>query len=558
MDIWGRLQKFGLIRIAIIAAASLAVAALIGIMTVQTRTSNFGLLFADLDYANAQAVIDRLQSENLPYRLAESNGRVTIMTPRDAIATLRIDLAADGIISASTVGYEIFDDTDALGSTAFQQNINRLRALEGELARTITAIAGVRSARVHLVLPERALFARERTPASASIMIDAPGGLEARSVRAVVNLVAAAVPELGPNQVTVLDASGTLLSASRDENDVFLSSIEEKTTATQARLRQTVEDLVGRIVGPENVRVQVAADLDLNRITENAEIIDPDSQTVLSETIIEESGEDSRPGAGAGVSVANALPGANDAAQTASNRAASSNRRTEEVTNYEISKTIRSAVREQGGIRRLSVAVALNRQASPRTAEEIETIGQLVRSAVGFDAARGDQISIAEMAFSGISDAATTNPAGTLATSSTAPSSVNVTALAQLAAVAVIALAIIFFVIRPAVSGGQNGAGATLASLSARTQEAVSASAARPATAGAAGIALPGASDPALTGAAYGELPNRRDSEIERRIDLAQVEGQVKASSLRKVADLVKTHADESSGIVKSWIREAV
>ena len=290
MEFWTRLQQFGVVRLAIIIGASLGVAAILGFVALRPPSGDYGVLYANLDYANGQSVIDRLEADNTPYRLREAGGRVTILAPRGVIAPLRIDLAADGVITASGVGYEIFDETDALGATAFQQNINRLRALEGELARTIASIAGVRSARVHLVLPERALFARERTPASASIMVEAPAGLEPRAVRAITNLVASAVPELTAGQVTVLDASGALLSAAQDENGVFLNSIEEKTAATQTRLRRTVEDIVGRIVGPDNVRVQVAAELDLNRVTENAEIIDPDSQTVLSETVASNTG----------------------------------------------------------------------------------------------------------------------------------------------------------------------------------------------------------------------------------------------------------------------------
>ena len=356
------IRSFGVARIASIIGVSLGVAIAMGLIMARIGAPSMGVLYAGLSYGEAQPVIERLEQDGVEHTLRDGGTELTILAPRDQISQLRLSLAADGLSVGGGVGYELFDDNQTLGATSFQQNINRLRALEGELARTLSSINGVRTARVHLVLPERELFARDKQTASASIVIDAPGGVDNRTVRAMVNLAASAVPELSPSHVTILDARGQLLAsgAGDDSADAMAASIEEKKIAAEARIRREVESLVGRIVGAENVRVEIAADMDFSRITESSEIVDPDSQTVLSSTTVEETASSLDPNRARGVSVANSLPGGQ--AFDASNApATSSTQRTEETTNYEVTKTMRNAVREEGlVIKRLSVAVALN------------------------------------------------------------------------------------------------------------------------------------------------------------------------------------------------------
>ena len=239
-----------------------------------------------------------------------------------------------------------------------------------------------------------------------------PAGLDNRTVRAIVNLAASAVPSLDPSRVTVLDAKGQLLAAGADgaNEDAMAASIEEKKIAATARIRREVEDMVARIVGADNVRVEVTADMDFSRVTESAEIVDPDSQTVLSSTIVEETSNNVDPAIAQGVSVANALPGAQPFDQNGQ-AATSSSLRTEETTNYEITKTMRNAVREEGlVVKRLSVAVALNGLTQigadgsvsyvSRNAEELARIDTLVKSAIGYSEARGDQVSVVDIQFS--------------------------------------------------------------------------------------------------------------------------------------------------------------
>lgn len=526
-------RSFGVARLAAIIGVTAGVALALALIMARIGAPSMNVLYADLTYGEAQPVIDRLEQDGVEHKLRDSGGRVTILVPRADVSNLRLDLAADGLAFGGGVGYEIFDDNQTLGATSFQQNINRLRALEGELARTLSSINGVRSARVHLALPERELFSRDRQTASASIVVDAPGGLEPRAVRAIVNMAASAVPALDPSRVTVLDSRGQLLASGADGEDAMAASIEDKKAAAEARIRRAVEDMVGRIVGPENVRVEVAADMDFSRITESAEIIDPDSQTVLSSTTIEETSNSVDPNRAQGVSVSNALPGAEALDQNAS-ASTSSTQRTEETTNYEITKTMRNAVREEGlVIKRLSVAVALNGATqstadgavgyAPRNEEELARIDTLVKSAIGYNEARGDQVSVIDIRFSPLPDAV----AAPAPAAEPFMSRDDLMRLAEIAALGLIALALAFFVLRPMLAPGKGGDQ----------------------------LPAPGPRETAETGAPA--LPQRPESALEHRIDLSQVEGRVKASSINKVSEIVKAHTDESAGILRSWMREA-
>jgi len=527
------IRSFGVARLAAIVGVAFGVAVSLALITARIGAPPMGVLYANLSYSEAQAVIDRLERDSVDHRLRDEGARVTILAPRAKISHLRLGLAADGVNLGGGVGYEIFDNNQTLGATSFQQNMNRLRALEGELARTLAGINGVRAARVHLVLPERQLFARERQTASASIVVDAPSGLAPRAVRAIVNMTASAVPALDPARVTVLDSKGRLLASGADgeTGDVLAASIEDKKVAAETRLRRAVEDMVGRIVGAENVRVEVAADMDFSRISESAEIIDPDSQTVLSSTTIEETSSSVDPSRSRGVSVANALPDA-AASDDSDAQSTSSSLRTEETTNYEITKTVRNAVREEGlVIKRLSLAVALNGVVgaaedgsptyAPRSQEELARIETLVKSAIGFNPVRGDQVSVVDIRFA---------PAATPSLAAPAPTPVfdreTVMRIAEIGSLGLIALALVAFVLRPMLSPPRAGAAPPPAYLNENAPAA-----------------------PAIA--------HEPESALAKRIDLSQIEGQVNASSIKKVSEVVKAHTDESANILRGWMRNA-
>lgn len=518
-ELMGTARSFGIVKLLAIAGVTIAVALMIYVMAARATAAPMALLYADLTLADGAEVADALEADGAKHEIREANGKVAVYVPANERARLKLLLAADGFVaSSSVVGYEIFDGQDALGVTSFQQDINKLRALEGEIARTIATLSGVRGARVHLVLPERELFAREKEKASASIVVDAPGGLDKRSVRAIVNLTASAVPGLQPARVTVLDQAGELLASGQGGDDPLAAAggVDERIAATETRIRRTVEDIVGRIVGPENIRVQVAAELDFSRITETANIIDPDSQTILSSTTVEDQSNDSDASALRGVTIANQLPqvAAVDPA-AAGEPSTSSARRIEETTNFEMTRTVRNEVREVGGVRRLSVAVALNAGAAPREPAEMQRIAALVQAAVGYNPARGDQINVVEASFSPVS-AAAPPAAGTPSTPVAPDNAGAILRAGELAALAAIIVALIVFVLRPLLSTSkQTPAAAAPAPLSA------------PARAGA--LPAPAAGDPAAA----------------------------TATALRRAADIVRSNTDESAGVLKDWIRKA-
>src|SRR5437763_16240212 len=228
-------------------------------------------------------------------------------------------LAESGLPKGGGVGYEIFDKSDVLGATSFVQNINHLRALEGELARTIRALDRVQAARVHLVLPERPLFSRDKAEASASIVLKVRGALEPQQVRAIRHLVASAVNGLKPERVSIVDEAGRLLANGAPGDNGTGASADERQTAYERRLREQVEAIVTSIVGPGRARVQLTADFDFNRVTQTSEKYDPEGRVMRSSQTREESSaaNDAKEGQ---VSVGTELPNAQRSGEGAGQR----------------------------------------------------------------------------------------------------------------------------------------------------------------------------------------------------------------------------------------------
>jgi flagellar M-ring protein FliF len=496
------------------------------------------LLFAGVSLREAGEIVEKLDQANIDYQMAPDGS--AIFVPRSQVLQARMMLSADGLPSRGSVGYEIFDQPETLGQTQFQQNINRLRALEGELARTIASLDGVASARVHLVLPERQLFERDAAQPTASIVLALRrDDLTSGQVRAVRNLVAGAVPGLHPNRVTILDERGDLLAAAVDEDGegAVGEGVDARQAAIEERIRRTVTDIVEGVVGAGKARVQVSADMDFNRVTESSERFDPEGRVVRSTSTSEETSSGSEAGGGHAASASANLPGG--AGGASNNQTQNQAQRTDETVNYEISKTTRTSVSEGGKINRLSVAVAVDGATTPgqsgrppgyrpRSAEELQRIAALVRSAVGYNEQRGDRVEVVNLQFARPEGAAEAQgPAGPFDLSRLEPMR-----LAEVGAmlIAALALALIFFVLRPLIPGllrGPRAAGAAGAA----------------ALAGPDGtVALPG---PALVTA--------HDAEIET----ARLQGEARAAAVKKVAELVEQHPDESAEIIRGWLNNA-
>src|SRR5690349_21149453 len=263
-------------------------------------------LFTDLSVEDSAAIIKDLERQAVNYEVR--NEGAIIMVPRELVTRLRMKFAEGGLPKGGGVGYEIFDKSESLGTTSFVQNINSLRALEGELARTIRAIDRVQAARVHLVLPERPLFSRDKAEPSASIVLKVRGTLEQQQVRAIRHLVATAVNGLKPQRVSVIDETGRLLADGNGDDMGGGTTADERKASAENRMRKDVEAIVTSVVAPGRAQVRVNIDFDFNRVTQTTDRFDPESRVVRSSQTREESSGAADAGAAA-VSVGNDLPG---------------------------------------------------------------------------------------------------------------------------------------------------------------------------------------------------------------------------------------------------------
>lgn len=425
-------------------------------ITFRFTTPQMAPLYTGLNFDDSAAIVEELRSSGVPFEL-RGEGEA-ILVPRDQVTTLRMTLAQSGLPTSGQVGYEIFDKQNTLGATSFVQNINQIRALEGELARTITALARIKSARVHLVLPQRELFRRDTQEPSAAIMVSTRGDLSNGEIRAIQQLVASSIENLNTNRVSIVDDKGRLLAsgAGTDEQAVLAGQFEERTLGVEQRLRGRVEDILANVVGAGRARVQVAAQLDTSQLTRTSETYDPNGQVVRSTQTRDTANISSTGGDQQGVSVSGQLPGGggNGSGAPTGDQA----KTTEETVNYEISRTTETQVDQAGGIKRLSIAVVVdgvytqdangNPVYNPRTPDEIAQLTTLVKSAVGFDQNRGDTVEVVNMQFA--------EPPGTQIAGTSSPGMFDFTRddimnWANMGVTLLIALALMLFVLRPLI-----------------------------------------------------------------------------------------------------------
>jgi flagellar M-ring protein FliF len=463
-------------------------------------------------------------------------------------------LARDGLPAGGSIGYEIFDRGESLTTTPFQQDVNRLRALEGEIARTIRGLSGVRSVRVHLVLPRREPFQRDRGEAQASVVLTMQGSqrLDREGVQSVLHLVAAAVPSLRPQNISIVDSRGELLSRGGQATGAgqSMASGEELRRAHEARIARGIEDLLERTLGQGRVRVEASVEMDFDRVETREERFDPDNQVARSTQAVN---EQSRSSEGGTVSVANQLPGGQ---QERGGGPTSNEQRSEETTNFEIGRTVRNSLREAPQLRRLSVAVLVDGAWEPganggpavfrdRTPEELQRIVSLARSAAGFDERRGDRIEVVSMRFAVPEEG--NEGAGGLLGLGVGPA--QAFRFAESLLLALVALLAVLLVGRPVATK-------LSASLVPRTALAGAAAGMAGAVGGAGGAQAVVGPDgvPALVGAdGVPALPGAEGSE-EAMVTLAKIEGQMRASSIAKLIQLVEKHPDEALNVIRRWL----
>ena len=249
----------------------------------QLNTTDYSVLYTDLELEDAKQIVERLEGENIKYKLTK-NG-TEILVPTEVVNKMRVDTAELALASkGSNVGYELFDNTDALGTTNFVQNVNLIRALEGELARSVRSVDNIKSARVHLVLPKREMFSKEEQEPSASVVIRTISGqLSPQSVAAIQKLIAASVPKLSVKNVAIVDSSGNLLTEEKNKALMDLDHNEDLRQEMERQMTDRVQNLLDKSIGEGKSRVQVYLEMDFDQVVTNEEIYDPDGQVVRSE-----------------------------------------------------------------------------------------------------------------------------------------------------------------------------------------------------------------------------------------------------------------------------------
>jgi flagellar M-ring protein FliF len=537
------LQKFGIGRLAVVLGVAAGVAAVLIAVMLRIGQAPDALLYSNLDLREASEVTTALDSAGIKYS-SKGDGS-TIFVNRDQVGEARMLVAGKGLVSSGSVGYEIFDNQSVLGQTEFQQNLNEKRALEGELARTIQTMRGIQSARVMIALPRRELFQSQAAEPTASVVVGVTGGqLTGAQVQAIRNVVASSVPNMKPEKVTLTDTSNRTLAAGTSDQGFSAASAEEARGQTEGQLQARIKDIVEGVVGVGGARVQVTAEIDHARSTTQEQRFDPDGQVVRSTSTNGTESTDTSGAPDGGATATNNIPGGQAPAVTPQGSRDTQNT---ETTNYEISNTTTTTVKEAGEIKKLAVSVAVDGKwtpganggeptYAPRTAEEIAQIKSLV-AAVGIDETRGDKIEVLNVQFNRDPLAVGGEEAGNSLFNFTKDDMMRGVELLVLLITGVL---LIFFVLRPllktATGGGAPAGG-------------------QPQLAGPGGAPVTSLQT-TIVGGAGGLAQLSGPSEMEQRLDIARIEGQVKASSVKKVADFVERHPEESTSIIRSWVHE--
>ncbi len=409
-------------RLRLGAVAALVVIGLVAAVMFN-RQPDYRVLFSNLSDKDGGAIVAQLTTLNVPYRYSEGGGAILI--PADRVHDVRLKLATQGLPKGSVTGFELME-TSRFGITQFQERLNFQRGLEGELTRSIQALASVQNARVHLALPNQNGFFREQQKPSASVLVTLHPGrfLDRAQIAGIVHLVASSVPELQPSAVSILDDTGKLLSQSPDGNGnqvdvqklMYTQQIEQQYT-------RRILDILEPVVGKDNVRAQVTADMDFSQTESTSEQHrpnqSPESSAVRSQQVVESAGtqEPAQPTGVPGATsnqppVAAAAPvnGANPAPGAANGQGVATGGKRESLTNYEVDKTVRVTRGSSGAIKRLTAAVVVNYQPvvsepgqapvqQALSAEQQANMLALVRETIGFSQERGDSVNLMNAPF---------------------------------------------------------------------------------------------------------------------------------------------------------------
>lgn len=382
-----------------------------------SQTPNYSLLYGSLSSQDIGQVLDSLQKSNIPYRVDEASG--AIMVPSAKVHEARIKLAGEGLPKSANAGYGMLSEEQGLGTSQFMEKARYHHALETELARSISTIKSVRTARVHLAMPKQSVFTRNQKPVSASVIVDLYNGhrMSPEQISAITNLVAASVPNLDISNVNIVDQNGRLMTQGDSARELALTASQfQYSSRVEESYMKRIEDILTPIVGQDGVKAQVTADFDFTSSEQTRESYNPDLPAVRSEQLEEEMLSADNALLGVPGALSNQPPAEGQAPEVASEAEAgttaadsqsSMQRRT--VRNYEIDKTISHTRKPVGKLQRLSVAVVIDHKKQitedgtvnriEHSPEEIERFTSLVKEAIGYDVVRGDTVNVINAEF---------------------------------------------------------------------------------------------------------------------------------------------------------------
>jgi len=524
------LSQIGTRRMFMMGGVALALLAMLGFLAMRGTGSDLDYLYTDLDPSAAQSIATKLAAQGVQYQVSGDGS--AILAPREQLAQLRMSMAGEQV--GGKIGYEVLDSATPFGLSAAREKIDETRAVEGELARSISTLESVSSARVHIVMPERAVFSTETRKATAGVTLRTRGPISAENIQAIRYLVSSSVPELSPESVSIIDQTGRLLARAGESG---AAQSDEVQVTTEARLREQIESLLEPIVGMGKVRAEVSAEINRDQVREESQTFDPDKQVIAHQISVESGDRSQESDAGAqGATVSNQLPDATgaNAAGGGAGRASNSNQTSEDTT-YDNSRTNVVKVSQPGAIKRLTVAVMVDGGAKGLPTPQVQRITRLVQNAVGFNAERGDSVAVESMAFSQPEEVSDVS-----SMLSKLPMD-HIFTLLKLLVIGGVGL----FALR--IMKNRGGADAAADPKLLAAQDGVVA-------------ALPGAEaiSPGLPGAApmaaIGNDGPSHMAQLDHEIALAQVEGGIKASSLRRLGDTITANPAESVSVIRQWM----
>ena len=529
-DVVGKIvQQLGVQKLLTMLILSVTMIIAFTFISMRLTEPNMQLLYGGLGAQEASQIADKLATQGVKY---EVRGESNIYVPEDKVGELRLKIAGEGLVGNNIKGYEVFDNSSSFGTTSLVQNINSRRALEGELARTIMSLPSVNNARVHLVIPKKRLFLKENVKPTASVVVNVGSRiLQEEQINSIMHMIASSVPSLKPEDVSIIDNRGKLLSAGEGSNDMSrLSNSEKYKAKIESKYQAQITNMLETIVGFGKVNVKVSAEIDLNSIEETAEIYDPKNQVVRSEQTNEEESSSQGASNSSIVGTASNLDENNNSdGETLLNKGASDNQtRTQSTINYEISKTVRHSIKKAGKITKISVAAVIEgnyseengtRKYIPLTDVQLTKITALIKSSVGFDESRGDIVEVVDLPFSEIDELE----------ESKEPifSKKDILKIVEYTMLLVGFIVMVLFVIKPILS---------------TTHTVVKAKMPKPAPA------------PVPLSTTADELSNEEEEEEELLIDVSNVEGKVREASIKKAANIIENHPEESTQVIRRWM----